>query len=401
MSVRVHYVLVRFPKLSETFVLREMLELERAGWAVSIDTLEDPLDEPRDPALAGLRARVRRVPDRPPLRRLLRAHAGVAARRPRVWLGAARRARRAGRLREFGRAGLIAARALRERADLLHVHFAYYSAEYAHDAAALAGLPFTVFAHANDIWAEDNARHLGRRLEGVAGVASVTAYNTEHLRAVAPGAAVEHLPLGVPAPTGRFTRAASGPVLAVARLVPKKGLDTFVEACAVAMAEARELRAEIVGDGPLLGELRELARARGIAERVVFRGALAPDGVVEAYGRCSLVVAPCRVGPDGDRDGLPTVLLEAMARGLPVIATDALGIPELVEHERNGLLVPPDDPEALAAAILRLRGDGALARRLGEEARRTVEEAYTLEGRSHEVRRWLEACARGGATPRV
>jgi glycosyltransferase involved in cell wall biosynthesis len=218
---------------------------------------------------------------------------------------------------------------------------------------------------------------------------------------VAPQAAVEHLPLGV-APAGRrFERRALGPVLAVARLVPKKGLDTLVEACAVALARDDGIRAEIVGGGPLLDELRELANARGITDRVVFHGALAPDEVAEAYARCSVVVAPCRVGPDGDRDGLPTVLLEAMSRGIPVIATDALGIPELIEDGRNGLLVPPDDPGALADAILRLRSDASLAERLGTAGMRTVEGSYALAERSAALRGWLETCARQGERPRA
>ena len=174
MTARVLYVLVRFPKLSETFVLEEMLALEAAGWLVGVDALEAPLGEPRDPALARLRARVRLLPERPPPARLLATHLSLAARRPRAWARAARRARSEGRVRDFLRAGLIAARAVREGADLIHVHFAYYSAEYARDAAELAGIPFTVFAHANDIWAEFNEPHLARRLGGAAGVGTPT-----------------------------------------------------------------------------------------------------------------------------------------------------------------------------------------------------------------------------------
>jgi glycosyltransferase involved in cell wall biosynthesis len=396
---RVHYVLVRFPKLSETFVLREMLELERAGWSVAVDTLEAPLDEPRDPALAQLRARVRRLPERPPAARAVAAHIMLAARRPRAWLWSAARAVRERRVLAFIRAGLIAVRAVRARADLFHVHFAYYSAEYASDAAELAGIPFTVFAHANDIWSDFNAPHLGRRLLGSAGVATGTRYNAVGIRSRVPGVDARVL-TQVPPAASPMEVSPDGPVLAVARLVPKKGIDTLVEACARANEAGSPFEVEVLGEGPLLDELVELARSRGVGDRVRFRGACPPGAVSEAYARCSLFAMPCRIASDGDRDGLPTTLLEAMARGLPVVTSDVIGIPELVRHEENGLLVPPDDPEALAAAVTALRRDEGLAARLGAEARRTIERAYRPSQCAEEVRRWLDECARG-PTPRA
>jgi glycosyltransferase involved in cell wall biosynthesis len=392
-ALRVHYVLIRFPKLSETFVLREMRELERVGWAVSVDTLESPLDEPRDPALAELRAPVRRMPDEPDWTDLLAAHARLAARRPGAWLRAALRAWRERRFRHFLRAGLIASRAGRDGADLLLVHFAYYSAEYARDASELTGIPFAVVAHANDIWSDFNAPHLRRRLEGAAGVATPTEYNAKALRARVPGLPVRRLSAIVATqPLERVDR--DGPVLAVGRAVPKKGIDTLVEACAIAARRGEPVRAEVLGDGPELIGLGELAAARSLDGNVLFRGACPPDQVSEAYARCSVVVVPSRIAPDGDRDGLPTVLFEAMGRGLPVIATDVVGISELVEDGKSGLLVPPDDPEALADAILRVRRDPGLAERLGSEARRTIEREHLPEHASEELRRWLLACAR-------
>ncbi len=385
---RVHYVLVRFPKLSETFVLREMLELERSGWSVAVDTLEDTLDEPRDPGLAGLRARVRRVPDEPRLARILRAHGPLAARRPRAWLRAARRARAERRFRHFLRAGLIAARAASEGAGLLHVHFAYYSAEYAQDASELSGIPFTVFCHGNDIWSGFNAPHLARRLAGSAGVATVTHYNAEEIRARAPGVDVRRLALVAPA-AEPVDPVPDAPVLAVARLVPKKGIDSLVHACALAASNGHPFALNVIGDGPLLPELRELATSLGVEDRVVFRGVCGPDEVSEAYAHCSAVAVPCRIATDGDRDGLPVVLIEAMGRGLPVVSTSIVGIPELVRDGENGLLVPPDDPDALAEALSRLRRDSALAARLGRQASRTIEREHQPERASEELRRWL------------
>jgi glycosyltransferase involved in cell wall biosynthesis len=397
LALRVHYVLVRFPKLSETFVVREMRELERCGWTLAVDTLESRLDEPRDPKLAELRAKVRRVPDEPGWRRLVRAHAPLAARRPRAWMRVALRARREGRFRHFLRAGLVASRAARERTDLLHVHFAYYSAEYARDASELTGIPYSVVCHANDIWSDFNAPHLPRRLAAAAGVATPTDYNAQALRSVVPGVPVRRLSAIVATePLEAVNR--EGPVLAVARAVPKKGIDTLVEACALAAREGEPVQAEVLGDGPELIGLGELAAAQRVEDSVVFRGPCGPDEVSEAYARCSAVVVPSRIASDGDRDGLPTVLFEAMGRGLPVIATDVVGIPELVRDGENGVLVPPDDPAALARALLRVRRDPALAERLGRQARRTIEREHFPERASENLRAWLAECA-GRATP--
>jgi glycosyltransferase involved in cell wall biosynthesis len=391
-ALRVHYVLIRFPKLSETFVLRELRELERVGWALSVDTLEDPLDEPRDPGVAELRAPVRRVPDDPDWIALVAAHAPLALRRPAAWARAALRAWRERRFRHFLRAGLVASRAAHDGADLLLVHFAYYSAEYARDAAELTGIPFAVVCHANDIWSDFNAPHLRRRLEGAAGVATPTEYNAQAVRARVPGLAVRRLNAIVDTqPLETVNR--DGPVLAVGRAVPKKGIDTLVEACALAARGGEPVHAEVLGDGPELVGLGELAASRSLESNVIFRGACPPDEVSEAYARCSVVVVPSRIAPDGDRDGLPTVLFEAMGRGLPVIATDVVGISELVRDGENGMLVPPDDPQALAEALLRVRRDPQLAERLGSAARRTIEREHLPERASEELRRWLHACA--------
>jgi glycosyltransferase involved in cell wall biosynthesis len=391
-ALRVHYVLIRFPKLSETFVLGEMLELERVGWTVAVDTLEDPLDEPRDPGARELRAQLRRVPDEPGWRRLLRAHVPLALRRPRAWLRAAWRARAQGRFGHFLRAGLVASRARSEGADLLHVQFAYYSAEYARDAAQLTGIPYTVVCHANDIWSEFNAPHLPRRLAAAVGVATATEYNAAALRQRVPGVPVRRLsPIVRAEPLPAVDR--DGPVLAVARAVPKKGIDTLVEACALAARDGDVIRAEVLGDGPELTGLAELAAARGVEAGVVFRGACTPAEVSTAYARCSAVAVPSRIAADGDRDGLPTVLFEAMGRGLPVVATDVVGIGELVRDGENGVLIPADDPAALARALVRLRRDPGLAERLGNEARRTIQTDHAAEHCSLKLREWLGECA--------
>lgn len=368
------YVLKRYPRLSETFIIRELLGLEAAGERILVDGLLEPEDQPHHPELAAVRAEVRYLPRRP-ARQLpvLAAHARVAARRPHRWVrmrveaelaerGGARHARR-----RFAHAVLVADRVRREGVTHIHAHFATGAAEVARDAARLSGRPYTVTAHAKDIFHADNAPQLARRLRGADGVVTVSQYNVNHLRSVL-DVPVHHVPNGMPAPEGHGPDP-SGPILCVARLVAKKGVDTLLHALAVPGSTAR---LEIVGDGPLRGELEALAAQLGVGCRVRFLGSLPGDAVAECYRRCSMFVLACRVAADGDRDGMPTVLVEAMGRAIPVISTEVAGIAELVQHGETGLLVAPDDPAALAAAIDKLAHDPELAADLGAAARRLV-----------------------------
>jgi len=367
------YILKRFPRLSETFILRELLALEARGERILIEVLLPPEDGPRHRELTSLRAEVRYVPRRPRLRHppVTRAHLRVGLRQPLRWARLARAARRGESWRRFLQAGVVADRARRTRTRHLHAHFATAATEVARDAAALAGLPFTVTAHAKDIFHADNAPLLVERVAGASAVITVSRFNAAHLRRVLPDTPVHHIPNGLslgPAVTART----GGSVLCVARLVPKKGVDVLLEASARLNGDVPKLRVEIAGTGPLAAELEEQALRLGLAERVRFLGALPHEAVQAAFERCSMLVLPARVAPDGDRDAMPTVLVEAMARGLPVVSTALVGIPEIVRHEETGLLVAPDDPDALAAAIRRLLSDHTLARRLGQRGRALV-----------------------------
>jgi glycosyltransferase involved in cell wall biosynthesis len=372
------YVLKRFPRVSETFVLNELLALEERGERIVVDALLAPEEGPRHPELERLRAPVRYLPRYPRLgdRRVALAHLRVGIRFPRRWLRLARTARRTGTWRRFLQAGLVARRVKRERARHIHAHFATAAAEVARDAASLAGVPFTVTAHAKDIFKRENARLLRSRLDGAAAVVTISEFNADHLRKVlAAGVPVRHVPNGMPLPAPA-PPSPDGPVLCVARLIPKKGVDVLIEACALLADELPGLRAEIVGDGPLAGELLELARKRGIEDRVDFLGALASDEVDAALRRSSLVALPCRIAADGDRDGIPTVLLEAMARGIPVVSTRIGGIPEVVRDRATGLLVDPDSPRELAGAISSLAGDRSRAESLGAGGRSLIRERF-------------------------
>ena len=183
-------------------------------------------------------------------------------------------------------------------------------------------------------------------------------------------------------------------VLAVGRLVPKKGFRHLVEAAALSPGG---FEVEFAGDGPERGDLERLAAARRVSGRIRFSGELDGAGLAAAFARSDAVCAPSVVAPDGDRDGVPNSLLEAMAAGLPAVAADAGGLAEAVEDGRTGLLVPPADPGALAEAIERLEGDADLPRRLASGAAELLRERFSLEKNAARLAGLLTAISPDGS----
>jgi glycosyltransferase involved in cell wall biosynthesis len=390
---RIAVVVKGYPRLSETFIAHEILGLERRGLALTIVSLRHPTDPALHPAHRDIRAPVLYLPEylyQEPMR-VLRAWRAVRrwptyAPARRLWLRDLRRDRTTNRGRRFGQA-LVLAHELPADVGALYAHYLHTPASVTRYAAALRGLPWCASAHAKDIWTTP-AWEKAEKLRDCAWATTCTASGAAHLRELAPDAEVMLTYHGLEA--SRFaapprTRGPDGSdprrpirLLGVARLVPKKGVDVLLEALA---ALPRELhwRYEHAGDGPLREALSAAAERLGLAGRVAWRGALPQEEVVEAYRASDLFVLAGRIAADGDRDGLPNVLLEAGAMELAVVASRSPGVAELVEHGLNGRLVPPDDPAALAAALAALIRDPAARLRLGRAGRRRVLEQFAAE----------------------
>jgi colanic acid/amylovoran biosynthesis glycosyltransferase len=382
---RIAYVLKRFPRISETFVAAELIELERQGEALTVFAISRPEEPLTHGFLRELSAPVIYVPRRPwrePLR-VARALAIVVSGDARGWLRAARLSLRPPR--RLGWRRLLQATVLRHemsRAEIVHAHahFATAAARLAHLAQIMGGPTYSVTAHAKDIYhREVRVERLREKLGGASFVATVSEANKRHLESVINGRArclvvpnsVDLRRFGRPGPR----RQQPGLVVSVARLVEKKGFPDLIDACAVLGPRAVEL--QLAGDGPQRGELE--ARAARAAVAAVFHGALSQERVVDLLRRATVFCLPCVVCGNGDRDGLPTSVLEAMALGVPVVTTSVNGLQDAVEHERTGLIVPERDPAALASAIARLLDHPELARSLALEARRRVESRFSLE----------------------
>lgn len=382
------FVLKGYPRLSETFIAEEILGLERRGFDIRIVALRRPTDESIHPVHRDIRAPVAYLPEYlhdDPLRVLgawwrMRRRPGYGAAR-RQFLADLRRDPTRNRFRRFGQA-LVLADEMPEGAAHLHAHFIHTPASVVAYAALLAGLPWTCSAHAKDIWTSA-AWDLAGKLAAARWTVTCTRAGRDRLDALSPpdrpvrlnyhGLALDRfrpLPLLRPRRDGGD---AADPVrlLAVGRAVDKKGFDLLVEALA-RLPRDRHWRLVHIGGGPALAALKARAAAAGIAERIAWLGPRDQAAVLEQYREADLFVLPCRVTGDGDRDGLPNVLVEAQSQGLACLSTAVGGVPELIADGVNGRLVPPDDPGALAAALGALIGDPDHRRALGRAGQRRV-----------------------------
>jgi glycosyltransferase involved in cell wall biosynthesis len=376
------FVLKGYPRLSETFIAQEIRALEQRGLTILIVALRHPTDGATHPIHRDIVAPVIYLPEylhHAPRQvfaawRALRRRPGYRAALAAWWRDFARDRTR-NRIRRFGQA-LVLAHRLPAAIGWLHAHFLHTPASVTRYASLLTGVPWSVSAHAKDIWTTpewDKAEKLAH----CRWLVTCTEAGATHLRALAPrpervALAYHGLDLerfGAAVTVARPRRAGDDPrdpaiILSVGRLVDKKGYPDLLDALALLPARVH-WRLVHIGHGPERRRLARRAAALGIADRIGWLGAQPHDAVVRQYRAADLFVLASRIARDGDRDGLPNVLMEAQSQGLACVATAVSAIPELIRPDDTGLLVPPRDPPALAAALERLIGDPELRARLG------------------------------------
>jgi glycosyltransferase involved in cell wall biosynthesis len=362
------YLLKKFPRLSETFILNEILQQEALGADVVILSRKTPDDEPKHPALDGLHAPIEVLPSTTGLD----PWSILFAEGPE---GTELLERLGPIVRDLGpyghpRFGKLVAEALylcglvRELGiNHIHTHFATDSAVVAHLLHRLGGPTYSITAHAKDIYRSTiNPEFLSRMVAGSEFTTTVCQANLEHLQTFLDADAqpklrklfnginlTEFLPPEEPRQ--------EDVILSVGRLVEKKGFDVLIRAMVGIARQRPQVQCVIVGDGEERENLEALIGELDIGSHVQLTGAL-HQGHVQAHMQSATVFAlPCRIGEDGNRDALPTVLLEALATGLPCVSTPVTGIPEILDHGKAGRIVPIDDVEQLQADLLELLGD--------------------------------------------
>ena len=355
-----------WPRLSETFIAQELVALEDAGIDLEIWSLRHPTDAKTHPLHDRLRGRVCYLPeylkDDP-----LRVARGVlhALRLPgfrTAWQylrADYARDRTPNRLRRFGQACVLAHELPGNMAGL-YAHFLHTPSSVARYAAVLRGLPWGFSAHAKDIWTSPEwelREKLNPSHDGAVFGATCTAFGARHLRGLADTAdRVDLVYHGLdlsrfPEPPSRGARAAGVPfaLMSVGRLVEKKGFDRLIDALAL-LPTSLDWHWTHIGGGTLKDEMRNRADTRGVADRITWRGACDQPEVIAEMRRSNLFVLPSRIAEDGDRDGLPNVLMEAASQKLPLLSTPVSAIPEFIDTGVHGILVE-DTPEQLARAI--------------------------------------------------
>jgi glycosyltransferase involved in cell wall biosynthesis len=391
----VAFILKGYPRLSETFIAQEILALEQSGLDIVIISLRKPTDVERHPVHREIKAPVLYLPEfilREPVRVVrawlgMRQRPGYLAARDQ-WLRDCRRAPSMQRLRGFAQA-LVLADELPSRATRLHAHYLHWPASVARYAGMVLGLPWSCSAHARDIWVTPEWEKR-EKLKDAAWLVTCTVVGQRHLASlVSSGDEASRIELvyhgldfcRLPEPRAAFDARIGGKdkpaiFLSVGRAVEKKGYATLLSALA-RLPRHLHWRLVHIGDGPLLPRLRCQADRIGIGDRVTWLGAQAHDTVVDNYRTADVFVLASCIAGDGDRDGLPNVLMEAQSQGLACVSTELSAIPELIEDGVTGLLVPPQSEDALAEALAQMITDHELRARLAAAGCKRVRERFS------------------------
>ena len=415
------YILKMYPRFSETFILNEILELERQGLDIQIFSLVKPDDGRFHAKLAKVQAKVTYLPEYP-------MHHGGEQVRTTCWSLFRRdpgkflsilwysliHSEEIG-LKQFLRATVLADALIKKPVDHMHAHFASAAASVALVVHLFSGIPYSFTAHAKDIFINSVDRNLLRdKMQAARFVVTVSDFNRKHLlelgqkrskraqivqSSVPPGADRPHvlrlyngIDLDQFSPKmGRGSEPGRTPlILSVGRLVEKKGFEDLIRACGILRDQGIDFRCEIIGKGPREAVIRELITHMDLQDHVHLLGPKPQEDVVAMYEQATVFALPCIVAEDGNRDGLPTVLLEAMAMGLPTISTNLTGVPEIIDDGLTGLLIPPQDPPALASALARLLCDSALCKSMGDSATLKVAREFDLRRNVSTLHGWFE-----------
>jgi len=390
---RVAYIVSSYPSVTQTFVMRELLELERNGFHLNIFCLHQPNSGTEHPEARALRAPIIYIPGtREGLPLLLLTHIHCLALNPLRYLKTIRYVvskNNANFWEAFLRAGFMVAKLWHTDTYHLHAHFAANQTLVAMLVSSLTGISYSFTAHAYDIFIEQQG--LTEKIRSAKFVVTISDFNRKYLTPYCTDekvlSKIHIVHCGIDLDQFALTKArrnkrslsGSFTILTVAHLGEKKGHIYLLQALSLLKGKGRILHWIVAGDGPQRSLLEEEVRARGLTGQVTFAGEAASDEVLKLLERADVFVLPCVRAENGDMDGIPVALMDAMAAGVPVISTTISGIPELIDHGKNGLLVKPKDVRELAETIEYLFDHPEEGRRLGKAAPDKVAQHFELK----------------------
>ncbi|ABA22050.1 Glycosyl transferase, group 1 [Trichormus variabilis ATCC 29413] len=395
MSTSVAYILKRYPRYSETFVVNEILAHEAVGLDIKIFALRPPSDTHFQNIISQVRAPVTyiRKPIQGRVSDSLNSLAPTAASYfwaelqeaskviPDFWSKLA--FAQGEKASTVYQAAWLAREVKLKGITHLHAHFGTVATSVARLASHFTGVPYTFTAHAKDIFHESvEFADMEQKLKDAAGVVTVSDYNVKYLQQTYNLAAnqVQRIYNGLDLQKLQYSSPAERPplIISVGRLIEKKGLSVLMDACAILQQRNYEFQCQIVGTGSLESTLHQQIQDLGLQSCVQIIGPRPQNEVFQLVQQAAVFAAPYVIGKDGNRDGLPTVLLEAMALGTPCVSTVVTGIPEIVRDGETGLIVPQYDAEELATALGQLLKDAALRVRLSTQARSLIESEFNI-----------------------
>ncbi|PYK65225.1 MAG: hypothetical protein DME50_09350 [Verrucomicrobia bacterium] len=383
------YLFERFPSFGQTFCYREVAELDRQGVAAPIFSIRNPKDEPAQDWDARIGRRVHYLPEEKELLDDVRRASKKGRLAPEIVAALDEWGRRTDFLRLY-QAVHVGLRLQEAGIGHVHAHFAGMAARTAFWIAKFFPITFSFTAHANDIFAPGKFEIGLDKLVGAARVVvTETDYAEKFLRERFPERAdrIHRIYNGLNlAEFGRATFSSDPPsIVAIGRLIVKKGFANLIRACALLVERGRSFQCDIFGEGPLENQLRVQIEQLGLQEFVRLPGPKPQHDLRARLADASVFVLPSVPEPEGGMDNLPTVIMEAMATGLPVVSTRIGGIPEMVVENETGFLVQPDDVVALAGAIEKLTNERSLGQRLGQAGYERAQRLFSIENNLREL----------------
>ena len=374
-------VLKGYPRLSETFIAQEILSLEKAGVSIIIISLRKPTDPYIHPVHEKIKAPISYLPEylfNEPIRVLrswwqVRSNPRYKSAR-RIWRKHLLRDFSPNRVRRWGQALVLAAEFSPE-INHIYAHFLHTPASVAHYTSMLTGHTWSVSSHAKDIWLTPNWEKT-EKLESCSWAVTCTKNGYTHLNDLVPGKThlsyhgLDTKQLSQKKYSNILPHSDQGDLLrllSVGRAVKKKGFSVLIEALSN-IPKNINWHWTHIGGGSELEKLQKLSHKLGLTEKITWRGAQPQNGVFEAYENSDLFIMPSIIATDGDRDGLPNVLMEAASKKVCCIATNLPGITEFIRHDETGWIVPSKNSKELTRSIISLSQDPAKRVRLAESA---------------------------------
>jgi len=397
------YILKGYPRISETFISNEILMLEKLGFTMRLFSMRKPRENFSHASVKEIRARVDYLPTELLLElpRLLLPNIFLAAKEPKRYRQALKlaglRFQRTGTIatvKHLLQAGYMTNNFLLREPEIrhLHGHFAHSPTSVTMFGAILSGLPFSFTAHAKDIYTS-NPEQLREKIDEARFVVTCTRHNAEYLHSIAPDSAtpIHCVYHGIDLELFNQQGHKSAPakpyrLFTVARLTEKKGLPTIYRALALLKDQGMSFQHVLIGDGDDREKVLDLIHTLGLDDHCHWLGTKTHDEVLAHFKESDLFVLGCEIADNGDRDGIPNVLVESLAMGVPAISTTVSAIPEILKNRETGLTVPPSDPEAMATAIMTLLEDRQLRERIITNGKKWVTEQF-------DNRIWIERLA--------